>query len=63
MADYDARLPERLRSLSCNALVADLGSFTGPARHDHCTRLAAETAALLAEVLVRHGVAPARGTP
>ncbi len=55
MADYWARLPERLRALTCNELVADQGDFRGAQRHRHCTDLAAENAALLAEVLVRHG--------
>ena len=55
MADYWARLPDRLKTLSCNELVADQGDFKGPKRHTHCTNLAAENAALLAEVLLRHG--------
>jgi hypothetical protein len=58
IADYDARLSDRVRRASCNELVEGLGDFTGPVRHDHCTKLAAETAALVAEVLARHGVAP-----
>lgn len=58
MADYDARLPRRLHTASCNELVEPLGEFTGPARHTHCTALAAESAALVAEVLVRHGAWP-----
>ncbi|MEZ4320250.1 MAG: hypothetical protein R3F61_22415 [Myxococcota bacterium] len=56
MMDYEARLPERLRRSSCNELVQDQGEFGGPQRHAHCTRLASETAALVAETLVRHGV-------
>lgn len=56
MIDYEQRLPQRLRTATCNALVADQGPFKGPQRHVHCTNLAAETAALLEEVLIRHGV-------
>lgn len=56
MADFDARLDERVRHATCAALTEPLGDFHGPQRHRHCTLLAAETAALLAEVLLRHGV-------
>lgn len=56
MLDYEARLPERVRTASCNQLTEALGPFTGPRRHAHCAALARETAGLLAEVLLRHGI-------
>jgi len=40
----------------CNALVDRFPDFRGPARKQFCTQLAAESAALLAEVLLRNGV-------
>lgn len=56
MVDYEARLPERVRQATCDSLVAQLGDFQGARRHDHCAALTRETATLLAEVLIRHGV-------
>lgn len=41
----------------CNALVVGFSDFRGPARARFCEALAAETAALLAETLLRAGVA------
>jgi hypothetical protein len=37
----------------CNNLTAQFGDFRGPARHQFCTSLAAEVAALTAEALLR----------
>jgi hypothetical protein len=42
----------------CNDLTRPLGDFSGPARRDFCTNLAAEIAALCAEALVRVGRLP-----
>ncbi len=39
----------------CNELTRPFVEFRGPARASFCTDLAAETAALVAEVLIRHG--------
>lgn len=58
MDDYEARLPESVRRASCNALTEPLGDFTGSRRHAHCAALCRETAGLLEEVLIRHGVPP-----
>lgn len=60
--EFEARWPERLGrtrddSVVCNDLVARFDDFRGPARVAFCTLLAAEVAALVAEVLVRNGVA------
>ncbi len=62
MSDLEARYGDRVprgaapgHSWVCNTLVAPLAPFQGPARHDHCTAMATEAAALIAEVLVRHG--------
>lgn len=57
MEELEARLPERLRTQSCNQLTAPFDDFKGAARHAHCTRLAGDTAALLQEVLIRNGAA------
>ena len=59
VTEYDARWPERVGvvgSRVCNDLTAPFEDFKGTARKGYCTRLAAETAALVAEVLVRNGV-------
>ncbi len=40
---------------ACHRLMAPFPDFQGPARAARCTSLAAETAALVAEVLVRAG--------
>ena len=40
----------------CNALVVRFDDFRGPERARFCTALAAESAALLTEVLLRNGV-------
>ncbi len=42
---------------SCNALVADFSTFKSPERAAFCTHLAAESAGLVAETLLRNGVA------
>lgn len=62
----------------CNHLTAPLGEFTGEARKRFCTNIAAEVAAIVAEILVRSGIeleitpippaatstpAPGRGNP
>ena len=53
---WDARAAVRGGRV-CNELVQPFEDFTGPGRASFCTRLAAETAALAAEVLLRNGVA------
>ncbi len=58
MEDFDARLPETLRHATCAELTEPLGVFTGPKRHRACATLTRDVARLLAEVLVRHGLAP-----
>jgi hypothetical protein len=40
-------------TIICNSLVAPLGDFGGPTRHGYCTVLAADVAAVVAEVLLR----------
>lgn len=42
-------------TIVCNVLTASFPEFSGPARKRFCTALAAEVAALCAEVLLRHG--------
>ena len=42
---------------SCNAMVEPFSDFRGVERKQFCTGLAAETAALVAETLLRNGVA------
>jgi hypothetical protein len=49
-------------SLVCNDMTAPHGEFTGPARHRFCTRVVAQVAQLIDEVLREHGVAH-RATP
>jgi hypothetical protein len=49
-------------SLVCNDMTAPHGEFAGPARHRFCTRVAAQVAQLVDEVLREHGVAH-RATP
>jgi len=44
-------------SLICNAMVAAHGPFKGPARHQFCTRVVAQVAQLVDELLREHGVA------
>ena len=62
VAFYDARWAARCGVGSnpgdavCNALVAGFSDFKGPARARFCEGLAAQTAALLAETLLRAGV-------
>ena len=59
MEEYQQRWAGRnqiTESVVCNDLVAPLGDFHGPARKSRCTGLAAETAALVAEVLLRNDV-------
>lgn len=65
MTEYEARLPQvmdRRRapgdSIVCNVLTSQFDDFRSAPRHDFCTELAASVAALVAEVLVRNGVAP-----
>lgn len=61
MADYARLWPLRLQrgavqdSIACSALTGQFESFQSPARAAFCTRLAADVAALVAEVLLRHG--------
>ena len=43
-------------TIICDDLVAPLGEFGGPVRHGYCTALAADVAAVVAEVLLRLGV-------
>ena len=55
--EYQARWRQRAQvtgSMVCNDLVAPFAVFRGPARARFCTGLAAETAALVAEVLLRN---------
>lgn len=57
-AEYQARWHARTGaqgSRVCNDLVAPFPAFRGPERARFCTGLAAETAALVAEVLLRNG--------
>lgn len=58
---YDARWAGRTGQAArvCGALTAPFADFRGPGRAAFCTALAAETAALLAETLLRAGVAVA----
>ncbi len=59
--DYDALWPERTGSSNrarCQDLVSPFPDFGSPARRAFCTHLASETAALVAEILVRHGGTP-----
>jgi hypothetical protein len=56
-AEYHARWAERTATGTdnrCNTLVAPFPDFKGPTRARFCTDLAAETAALVAEVLLRN---------
>lgn len=58
--EYEARWDERVGvsgSRVCDDLTAPRGDFRGAARAGFCTGLAAETAALVAEVLLRNGCA------
>jgi hypothetical protein len=43
-------------TLVCNDLTAQYGDFHGPARHAACTRLVAEVAQIVDEVLREQGV-------
>lgn len=42
--------------LICNHMTAPHGEFTGPARHQFCTRVVAQVAQLVDEILRAHGV-------
>lgn len=56
--EYEARWDGRAGvsgSRVCNTLTAPRGDFRGAERAGFCTGLAAETAALVAEVLLRNG--------
>lgn len=53
MQEYEARLP--VGQATCQALVGHFEPFKGPERHRYCTTLAADVAALLAEVVLRNG--------
>jgi len=58
VVDYQQRWRARAGvqgSSVCNDLVAPFSRFRGPERASFCTNLAAETAALVAEVLIRGG--------
>ena len=50
------RKPGGETTIVCNDLTAPLGDFHGPARHQFCTRLAADVAAVICETLLRMGV-------
>ncbi len=57
---YQDQVAERIDKgtspdLICNNLTRPLGEFRGPARHQFCTKLAADVAALTAEALCRFG--------
>jgi hypothetical protein len=58
MVAYQAEVARRLDrpSLICDDLVRAFGEFQSPARHAHCTDLAATVGEILAEVLVGAGV-------
>ena len=58
---YEARLEAELDrggvdGWVCNDLTAPHGPFAGPARHRFCTRLVADVARIVAEILEEHGV-------
>ena len=58
---YEARLAERIdrRGVAgwvCNDLTAPHGPFHGARRHRFCTRLVADVAGIVAEILEAHGV-------
>lgn len=58
--DYRAVVRERIgrrpdESLICNSLLEPFGDMASPARWSHCTSLAAEVAALVAEIALRYG--------
>ncbi len=62
MTRYLARVRDELdrggvASTVCNDMTAPHGEFTGPARHQFCTRVVAQVAQLLDETLREHGVA------
>lgn len=65
MLEYEARLPVAMDrraapgdSQVCDVLTSQFDAFGSPARHGFCTALAADVAALLAEVIVRNGGEP-----
>ena len=69
MSEYDARWSERIDrrgapagAVVCNALTAQFPDFVSAPRAGFCTSLAADVAALVAEVLVRNDV-PFEVTP
>jgi hypothetical protein len=58
--EYEARWRERVgvgHDTTCNTLVSAFSDFRGESRARFCTNLAADTAALVAETLLRNGVA------
>lgn len=62
MTEYEDRLPAAMDrreapgdSQICNVLTSQFSTFGSPERHDFCTHLAADVAALVAEVAVRNG--------
>lgn len=62
MTRYLARVRDELdrggvASTVCNDMTAPHGEFTGPARHQFCTKVVAQVAQLLDETLREHGVA------
>lgn len=63
MAEYDQRWSERIDrrrapadAVVCNTLTGQFAAFASPERAGFCTSLAANVAALVAEVLVRNDV-------
>lgn len=63
MEEYAARWPERIGKrrgddIACNTLTARFPDFRGADRATMCTNMAAEVAALVAEVMVRNGASP-----
>jgi hypothetical protein len=63
MEELERGWPSRLNrgkaqgdSMVCNTLTAPFDDFRSPERHAFCTRLAADMAQLVAEILVRRGV-------
>lgn len=64
MRELEQGWPQRLdrgraegTGMICNTLTAPFDDFRGAERHAFCTRLATDMAELVAEVLVRRGVA------
>jgi len=62
MSEYESRLPSVMDrrdatgdSQVCSVLTSQFAEFRSAERHDFCTHLAADVAALVAEVIVRNG--------